>query len=355
MKFYNHRSRVMLSKSLFILLFVISTFFLNGCNLIGKSVKTTPIVLKTEEASKQQLTAEINRFAQIKSMRAKMSLKFEDNSYAELGSKEVFISADGDLVVQRPSNIFLKISGFGVSVAQMTSNGENFRVAILYDGGSGKNKKFVKGTNSTDYSALKKKIENSDFNGEDAKFKKNASAFANVRPQHITDAVLVSPIDANKIYIQSTISQIETDETKDKKSKLRNVVRGYYLFDELAKTADGELKIMRRFWFDRVAGIRLARQQLFDSKGEIESDIVYGKEGYLAGNADLGMLPMRISVTRPKDNYTMSLSYDSPESVIIGAPFPLEAFNLPNSWELEEVDLDQKLREAQEKISKVQK
>jgi hypothetical protein len=354
MKFYNHRSQVMLSKSLFILLFVISILFLNGCNLIGKSKKSTPTLLKTEEASKQQLITEINRFAQVKSMRAKMSLKFEDNSYAELGSKEVFISADGDLVVQRPSNIFLKISGFGVSVAQMTSNGENFRVAILYDGGSGKNKKFVKGTNSTDYSVLKKKIENSDFNGEDAKFKKNASAFANVRPQHITDAVLVSPIDADKTYIQSTISQIETDETKDKKSKLRNVVRGYYLFDELAKTADGELKITRRFWFDRIGGIRLAKQQLFDSKGEIESDIVYGQEGNLAGNTELGLLPMRISVTRPKDNYTMSLSYDSPESVVIGKSFPLEAFNLQNSWELEEVDLDQKLREAQEKTSKVQ-
>jgi hypothetical protein len=354
MMFYNHRSRVMLSRTPFILLFVISILFLNGCNLIGKKIKSVPTLLKTEEASKQQLADEINRFAQVKSMRAKMSLKFEDNSYAELGSKEVFISADGDLVVQRPSNILLKISGFGVSVAQMTSNGENFRVAILYDGGSGKNKKFVKGTNGADYSLLKKKIENSMLTGEDQKFKKNASAFANVRPQHITDAVLVSPIEAGKIYVQSTISQIETDETKDKKSPLRNVVRGYYLFDELAKSADGELKITRRFWFDRVGGIRLARQQLFDAKGEIESDIVYGKEGLLSGKTELGNLPLRISVIRPKDNYTMSLEYDAPESVTIGNTYPEKAFNLENSWELPEVDLDQKLREAQEKISKVQ-
>jgi hypothetical protein len=355
MKFYNHRSQVMLSKSLFLLLFVISILFLNGCNLIGRKTKSTPTLLKTEEASKQQLLDEINRFAQVKSMRAKMSLKFEDDSYAQLGSKEVFISADLDLVVQRPSNILLKISGFGVSVAQMTSNGENFRVAILYDGGSGKNKKFVKGTNSSDYSLLKKKIDGSNLNDEDQKFKKNASAFANVRPQHVTDAVLVSPIDANKIYVQSTISQIETDTTKDKKSPLRNVVRGYYLFDELAKNTDGELRITRRFWFDRVGGTRLARQQLFDAKGEIDSDIIYGQEGLLSGKTELGNLPLRISVTRPKDNYTMSLEYDAPESVTIGNTYPEKAFNLENSWELEEVDLDQKLREAQEKISKVQK
>lgn len=354
MKFYNHRSWVMLQKSLFLLLFVISIIFLNGCNLIGTKIEKAPTKLKTEEASKQQLITEINRFAQVKSMRAKMSLKFEDDSYAELGSKKVFITADLDLVVQRPSNVLLKISGFGVSVAQMTSNGENFRVAILYDGGSGKNKKFVKGTNAADYSLLKKKIDGSNLNDEDQKFKKNASAFANVRPQHVTDAVLVSPVDANKIYVQSTVSQIETDLTKDKKSSLRNVVRGYYLVDELVKTADSELKITRRFWFDRVGGIRLARQQLFDAKGEIDSDIVYGKEGLLSGKTELGNLPLRISVTRPKDNYTMSLEYDSPESVFIGKTYDEKAFNLENSWELEEVDLDQKLREAQEKISKIQ-
>jgi hypothetical protein len=351
MKFYNHRSRVMLQKSPF-LLFVIFIIFLSGCDL-GKKTKSTPTLLKTEEASKEQLTGEINRFAQVKSMRAKMSLRFEDDSYAQLGSKEVFIRADGDLVVQRPSSIFLKISGFGVSVAQMTSNGDNFRVAILYDGGSGKNKKFVKGTNGTDYSLLKKKIENSNLNDEDRQFKKNASAFANVRPQHITDAILVAPTDVAKTYVQSTISQIETDETKGKKSPLRNVVRGYYLFDELSKSGD-ELSIVRRFWFDRVGGIRLARQQLFDAKGEIESDIVYGQEGLLSGKTELGNLPLRISVTRPKDNYTMSLEYDSPESVSIGNSYPEKAFSLENSWELLEVDLDQKLREAQEKISKVQ-
>ncbi|MBK9529552.1 MAG: hypothetical protein IPO41_14850 [Acidobacteria bacterium] len=51
----------------------------------------------------------------------------------------------------------------------------------------------------------------------------------------------------------------------------------------LKTQADG-LRIARRFWFDRVGGIRLARQQIFDVQGEIESDIVYGKGRQVDGN-----------------------------------------------------------------------
>ena len=59
-------------------------------------------LLKTEDASREQLMNEVNRFATVNSIDAKMYLKFEDNSFAEFGSKEVYRSADGDVVVQRP-------------------------------------------------------------------------------------------------------------------------------------------------------------------------------------------------------------------------------------------------------------
>ena len=73
-----------------------------------------------------------------------MNLKFEDNSFAQFGSKEVYRSADGMVVVQRPANIYLKVQVPVIKsdVAQMTSDGEKFRVAILQDGGNGKYKQF---------------------------------------------------------------------------------------------------------------------------------------------------------------------------------------------------------------------
>jgi hypothetical protein len=317
-----------------------------GCNIV-KTDKKTPTLLKTENATQLTLMNEVNRFAKVNSMRAKMYLKFEDTSFAEFGSKEVYRQADGEVVVQRPGKIRLSVQVpiIKSDVAQMTSDGTTFRVAVLQDGGSGKYKKFVKGTNNADYSKLQKNLNSSEMtNGK--MVKESVNAFANLRPQHFTDAMLVRPIDSEKLYTQSTIFQIEEDDTADKKSPLRKVMRGYYLLDEYRKMQDGQTMIERRFWFDRVGGIRLARQQIFDAKGEIESDIVYGKEGTLGDSGEYANLPLDIQVTRPQDKYSMRLTYQTPEAVTIGKTYPDAAFVLQNSWNLEEIDLDKRLSEA---------
>jgi hypothetical protein len=330
----------------YILILAAAVLFISGCNVVKKESKT-PTLLKTEEASQAELMTEVNRFAQVTSMRAKMDLKFEDNSFAQFGSKEVYRSADGEVVVQRPANIYLKVQVPVIKsdVAQMTSDGTKFRVAILQDGGSGKYKKFVMGTNEADYSKLQKDLKQSD-GGMSDELKQNVNAFANLRPQHFTDAVLVRPTDEQHLYAQSSTYQIEDDATQGKKSPLRTVNRGYYLLDEFRRGDSGELKITRRFWFDRVGGIRLARQQIFDLKGEIESDITYGREGNLTATGEYARLPLQILVTRPQEKYSMRLTYQSPEQVTIGKTYKESVFVLENTWGLEEVDLDKKLQEV---------
>jgi hypothetical protein len=314
-----------------------------GCIKV-KQDKVTARLLKVEDATRAQLMSEVDRYARVDSMRAKMDLSFEDNSFAEFGSKEVYRQADGEVVVQRPGMILLKVQVpiIKSDVAQMTSDGAQFRVAILQDGGTGKYKKFIKGTNTADYSKLQKSL--TDDSGAKV-VKENVNAFSNLRPQHFTDAMLVRPIDTNNVYTQSTIYEVEDDKSVQKKSPIRTVTRGYYLLDEFAKVGD-ELKILRRFWFDRVGTVRLARQQIFDAAGEIESDIVYGKEGNLTANGNFSNLPLEIQVTRPKERYSMKLTYQTPEEVMIGHKFPADAFVLKNTWKLEEVDLDQKLTES---------
>lgn len=323
-----------------------AAIFVSGCIKV-KQDKDTARLLKTETAPQSELMKEVDRFARVNSMRAKMDLKFEDTSFAEFGIKESYRDADGEVVVQRPGMILLKVRVPVIKsdVAQMTSDGESFRVAILQDGGTGKYKKFVKGTNSADYSRLQTTLSVS--NGGNGKaVRENVNAFANLRPQHFTDAMLVRPTNESDVYTQSSIFEIEEDSSVEKKSPVRRVMRGYYLLDEFAKQADGSLKIGRRFWFDRVGGIRLARQQIFDGAGEIESDIVYGREGNLTETGSFNRLPLEIQVTRPKEKYSMKLTYQTPEAVTIGTTFPAAAFNLQNTWNLEEVDLDKKLSEA---------
>jgi hypothetical protein len=334
---------------LLLLLLGLSIIFSSGCNII-KTKQKTAVLLKTTDAPKEKLINEVNRFAKVSSMRAKMDVKFEDNSFASLGVSEKYRSADGEVVVQRPSSIFLKVSVpvLKYDVAQMTSDGTKFRVAILQDGKDGKNKKFVIGTNNADYSKLQKELSSMDLD-IDKNLKQQVNAFANIRPQHFTDAMLVRPTNEENVYTQSSIFQEEDLEqtSKDlKKTTLMRVLRGYYLLDEYKKNPDGELTISRRFWFDRIGGIRLARQQIFDVKGEIETDVVYGQEGNLAGNPEYTNLPLQISVTRPKEKYKMSLKYQAPETVSIGKTYPKDAFVLQNTWNLPEVDLDKKLTEA---------
>ncbi len=338
----------MLKRSPFLLLFLFFILFLGGCSSIVKEKVSTPKLLKTENAAPSELVNEVNRFARVGSMRAKMDLKFEDSSFAESGIAEKYKTADGEVVVQRPSNILLKVQVpiIKSDVAQMTSNGTNFRVAILQDGGDGRYKKFVIGTNVADYSLLQEQVKQTDLDNGKV-IKQNVNAFSNLRPQHFTDAMLVRPIDTESYsYLTSTIFQEEFDFNAPKKSPLKWILRGYYLLDELRKDADGSLKITRRFWFDRVGGIRLARQQIFDEKGGIESDIIYGQEGKLGANGDYSNLPLQILVTRPKEKYKMRLTYQTPETVSIGRTYPAAAFELKNEWGLEEVDLDKKLQEA---------
>lgn len=343
----HQKTKMLFSKVIFrslILVLAASALFVSGCGV--KTKNKTAILLKTEDATQADLMNEVNRFAKVGSMRAKMDLKFEDNSFAQFGSKEVYRSADGEVVVQRPASIFLKVQVpvIKTDVAQMTSDGEKFRVAILQDGGSGKYKKFVIGSNNADYSKLQKGLNSAD--GEmPGEVKQNVNAFANLRPQHFTDAMLVRPTDTEHLYIRSTIFQTEEVETDSTKSSSRKIVRGYYLLDEFLRTAGGELLVTRRFWFDRVGGIRLARQQLFDVNGEIESDITYGREGNLSSTGEYARLPLQIIVTRPQEKYSMRLTYQTPEAVTIGKTYPASAFVLQNTWGLEEVDLDKKLQE----------
>lgn len=340
------------------IIFIISLALLaSGCGGI-KTKDARPTLLKTQNATQFHLLNEVNRFAKVSSMRAKVYLKLEDNSYAESGIAEKYKTADGEVVVQRPANILLKVQIpiIKTDIVQMSSNGEKFRVAILEDGAGGKYKKFVSGTNDADYSVLQEEVKRADVDGSGKELKQNINAFSNMRPQHFTDAMLVRPVDtANFAYVQSTILQEEEDVTAQKKSPLRKVLRGYYLLDELRKNEDGSLSVSRRFWFDRVGGIRLARQQIFDTKMEIESDIVYGKEGNLTNTGEYMNLPLRVEVTRPKEKYKMSLEYQTPDAVSIGKTYPAKAFVLENTWNLQEVDLDKKAQEMKNRAISTEK
>src|SRR5205085_6828174 len=148
---------------------------------------------------------------------------------------------DGSITLQRPGKIYLIIQAPVVAsaIAQMTSDGEHFRIAILK--GDEKYRRFVKGTNNADYAKLDMDGTSNPANKKD---KDNSeaqavNALSNLRPQHLTDALLLNPINADTagaFYAESEFFESEPDSAKPDSSK--RALRGYYFLDELVATAD---------------------------------------------------------------------------------------------------------------------
>lgn len=306
-----------------------------ACNLIKRSVEVERLLTPLADAELAQLTEMVNRLVGVRSIRGKVDIQFEDTSFATSGIAEKYRTADGEIVVQRPGKVYLIVRApfVATDIAQMTSDGEHFRIAIFK--GEEKYKKFVRGTNAAVYASLNGASEPA-VKGKSNQEAQTVKALSNLRPQHLTDAVLVRPIDTTApglMYARSEFFQSE----KDPKSKKR-VVRGYYFLDELQSGTDGSARLLRRFWFDRVGGVQLSRVQTFDERGALTTDVVYS-DFKPVGDRGLTM-PTKISLTRPQDHYQLSLTYQSPASVILDREYPADVFVLENKTNLPEVDLD---------------
>ncbi|HEU4506907.1 MAG TPA: hypothetical protein VFR78_01625 [Pyrinomonadaceae bacterium] len=347
---YDWRERLMLKYSdtyrtvtsrLLLALLVVSVLFLStGCGLFGTKRKVTVPQLLTplSEAGRDRLFQEVNRLSTVKSIHGKVDIQFEDTSFASTGVADRYRLVDGTLTLQRPGKIFLQIQFILVDIAQMASDGEQFRVAVLQ--GNDKYKRFVKGTNSAVYPKLPEEPTPTGTAKEKTE-KETVSALSNLRPQHLTDAFMIRPIETNgsMIYAQSEFFQEEPDTRRQAKKDSR-IMRGYYLLDEISQPSPGEARLMRRFWFDRVGGIRLARVQSYDDRGSLITDVSYSDERPLGSGTTASRMPSRVEITRPQDQYKLSITYQDSSSVELNREYGPKAFVLENKWKLPEVDLD---------------
>jgi hypothetical protein len=314
----------------------------SGCGLFGAKKKITVPQLLTPlaEAKKDRLIQEVNRLSTVKSIHGKLDIQFEDTSFASFGIADQYRLVDGDITVQRPGKIYLVIQFLSVDIAQMASDGDRFSVAVLQ---GDKYRRFVKGTNSAVYPKLKTDEtttnQNDKQNSQKEKEKETVSALSNLRPQHLTDAFMIRPIEPNNslVYAQSEFFQEEAD-TRPRVSKSNRVMRGYYILEEFSQTG-GDAKPQRRFWFDRVNDIRLARVQTFDDQGRLITDVSYYNEKTL-GSSTTASLPSRIEITRPQDLHKLNITYQDSTSVELNREYNPRAFTLENKWQLPEVDLD---------------
>jgi hypothetical protein len=329
------------SRLLLPVLAVLVLFLTSACGLFGakKKISVPQLLTPATEAGTDRLIQEVNRLSTVTSIHGKVDIRFEDTSFATFGIADQYRLVDGDITIQRPGKIYLVIQFLLVDLAQMTSDGEQFRVAVLK--GDDRYKRFLKGTNS----AIYKKLDPDPAPTPAAKNQKKSeketvNALSNLRPQHLTDAFMIRPIDPNGslIYAQSQFFLEEADTRRGAQKNAR-VMRPYYVLDEFSQPAGGQAKLLRRLWFDRVSGIRLARVQSFDEKGALITDVAYYNERQL-GSGPTVSLPSRIDITRPQDQYKLSITYQDASSVDLNRAYNPKAFVLENKWQLPEVDLD---------------
>jgi hypothetical protein len=315
-----------------------------GCSRFIKSKVAVPQLLSPlQEADTGRLIGEINRAAQVRSLRGKVDLRFLDNSFAQCGIAEEYTAADADITTQRPGQIYLTIQDpfIGSKIAEMSSNGEKFWVAVLR--GDAKYRRFVTGTNEARYERISdggEDVQCGKGGGDRSAMQQRAvSAFSGLRPQHFTDALLVRPAgEPGLIYSRNEAFAEEPDVRRGAKKNAR-VVRGYYQLEELRPEGDGRAQLLRRFWFDRFGGVRLARVQTFDERGTLVTDVIY-RDPRPFGEGGRHSLPAEIEITRPQDRYSIRINYQTPEAVRLDQQFPPEAFVLQNKDNLPVVDLD---------------
>ena len=319
--------------------------FSSACSLVHKQVETEKLLTPLSEANASDLISIVNKLVGVRSIRGRVDIQFEDTSFATSGIADKYRTAEGTIVIERPGKVYLVIQGpLAIDIAEMTSDSERFRIAIFK--GDEKYRRFVKGTNSAVYPKLD--TDDAPVVGVDKKAKssseaKTVSALSNLRPQHLTEALLLKPVDGHAsgvLYAQSEFFESEKDPAKSDSNK--RVVRGYYLLDELQPGADNSARLLRRFWFDRVGGIRLARLQSFDEKGTLVNDVTYGPLAKFGGEGEGPQMPAKISLTRPQEHYKITITYQAPESLVLDHDYPADVFVLTNKRNLPEVDLDAK-------------
>ncbi|PYS75054.1 MAG: hypothetical protein DMF73_02095 [Acidobacteria bacterium] len=318
--------------------------FAAACSLVHKRVETEKLLTPLATANTSDLISTVNKLVGVRSIHGRVDIQFEDTSFAASGIAEKYRTVDGSITLQRPGKVYLIIQAPVVAsdIVQMTSDGEHFRIAILQ--GNEKYRRFVKGTNAANYGKLDMDGASNPavMKGKEKSEATTVNTLSNLRPQHLTDALLLNPINteaAGTFYAQSEFFESEKDPSKLESSK--RVVRGYYFLDELVTASDKSAHLARRFWFDRVGGIRLARLQSFDEKGVLANDVTYGAVTKFGAEGNV-FLPGKISLTRPHDQYKITISYQTPESLTLDHEYPADAFVLPNKWNLPEVDLDEK-------------
>ncbi len=307
----------------------LATLFASCTSLVKSKDYTIPKLLTPlAEAKFEDLIRQLQPFTDLRSLLTSQAyLLFIDAEASERFRYE----ADATLILQRPDKIRLLIQAPGIKTkfADMVSESNRFKVAIY---NPSEYRLFLIGTNDADYSQWRAQL----------KDREKQSALTSARPFHFTEALMMRPIALSDPRFAYGIEEalIEEPDTRQGAKRGARILRSFYVISEieLASSEQGAARVRRRFWFDRGNGARFARQQIFDDRGLIATEVQYSDYKNLnAGGQDLW--PSVVLVNRPHDGYSARLTFNE-EKFDVNGNLREGAFTLENTDNLRVTDLD---------------
>lgn len=254
------------------------------------------------DASLAELVAKIDAWSgPIHTMTATIDLAPTTGSVYSGVTKE-YHDVKGAVILQRPST--LRMRGLApvvrTTIFDMVSNGEQFSLYIPT-----KNK-FIIGKTTVEHPAK--------------------NALENLRPQHILQALILPPIDANR------------ESTYRKKLTPHSTPNMRYFVVAVLEQTDHHVTLRREVWFDR-ANLEVSRVQFYDSEGTCTEDVRYSNYQDFKGIH----YPTHIELERPEDDYEVTITI---EKATFNAAISPEKFELNKPEGAELIDLDAPKPEA---------
>lgn len=314
----------------FNLLFLAVALLSSAC---VKKVKIAERLPVNAPVALDELVARINDYSEINTLAMQVENVVVRNYFTGKQTEaEQFPAAAGLLRFQRPENTFMRVSFAGKKIADMASDGSQFQLKILYPDDK---RRFIHGSNLQEIDRM---------NALDVQKSKDsqisrAGGLINMRPQHITDSVLIKPISATARHdvFREEVHTTEPDMQPGKSG--RTVEKTYYVVYVLERGEAGQAKLRRKFWFDRtLPDTPLTRQQVFENgEGRLASDITY-TDWFKLPNTNRQWAGV-ITIDRRNDGYQLKLEL-AKDSIETNIELPPNIFHIDNTEHLEELDLD---------------
>ncbi|HEY0701860.1 MAG TPA: hypothetical protein VGD60_03750 [Candidatus Acidoferrales bacterium] len=268
-----------------------------GCAASHKTVvKPGDVPAAVQSATREQLIERYNTQANaVQTLNAGVAMKLTSGS-AYSGVIEQYHEVNGFVLAAKPASI--RVIGQAPVIAKnifdMVSDGQTFEISIP------SKHKFVVGPVNV--------------------ARQSAKPIENLRPQHLTDALLWAPIPADEPVLIEESSE----------SNVR-----YYVLTIIRPTAGAEsagannFEIVKKVWFGR-GDLQVARVETFESGGAVGSDVRYSDwqpaTGSTAGAAaGTSSYPRQIDIARPGEDYQLAIHINK---LTLNEPIPADRFTL---------------------------